>query len=123
MEAHAVIEQLNNDREFIRHINIGGEFMKEDALNRLRSIGENYQWRNPQGELVKFLSTDEMYNLGIRAGTLTAEECQIINHHIEVTIDMLEALPWPKHLKNVPEYAGGHHEKMDGKGYPKGLTR
>ena len=36
---------------------------------------------------------------------------------------MLEKLPWPKHLKNVPEYAGGHHERMDGKGYPKGLTR
>jgi HD-GYP domain-containing protein (c-di-GMP phosphodiesterase class II) len=36
---------------------------------------------------------------------------------------MLEALPWPKHLRNVPEYAGGHHERMDGKGYPKGLTR
>ena len=36
---------------------------------------------------------------------------------------MLEALPWPRHLTNVPEYAGGHHERMDGKGYPKGLTR
>ena len=36
---------------------------------------------------------------------------------------MLEALPWPRHLKNVPEYAGGHHERMDGKGYPKGLVR
>lgn len=36
---------------------------------------------------------------------------------------MLEALPWPKHLRNVPEYAGGHHERMDGKGYPRGLTR
>jgi len=36
---------------------------------------------------------------------------------------MLEQLPWPKHLRRVPEYAGGHHERMDGKGYPKGLTR
>jgi HD-GYP domain-containing protein (c-di-GMP phosphodiesterase class II) len=36
---------------------------------------------------------------------------------------MLESLPWPRHLKNVPEYAGGHHERMDGKGYPRGLTR
>jgi hypothetical protein len=46
-----------------------------------------------------------------------------INYHIVATIKMLEALPWPKHLKNVPEYAGGHHERMDGKGYPKGLKR
>jgi HD-GYP domain-containing protein (c-di-GMP phosphodiesterase class II) len=36
---------------------------------------------------------------------------------------MLEALPWPKSLRNVPEYAGGHHERMDGKGYPRGLKR
>jgi HD-GYP domain-containing protein (c-di-GMP phosphodiesterase class II) len=62
-------------------------------------------------------------NLTIRAGTLTDEERKVINHHIVATIRMLEALPWPKHLANVPEYAGGHHERMDGKGYPKGLTR
>ena len=70
-----------------------------------------------------FLTDEEIKNLTIRSGTLTAEERQIINHHIEVTIKMLEALPWPRHLKNVPEYAGGHHERMDGKGYPRGLTR
>ncbi|MEX0951975.1 MAG: HD domain-containing phosphohydrolase, partial [Gammaproteobacteria bacterium] len=40
-----------------------------------------------------------------------------------VTIKMLESLPYPKHLKKVPEYAGGHHEKMDGTGYPRQLTR
>ena len=64
-----------------------------------------------------------MKNLTIRAGTLTDDERKIINHHIVATIKMLEALPWPSHLTNVPEYAGGHHERMDGKGYPKGLTR
>ena len=50
-------------------------------------------------------------------------ERDTINYHIVATIKMLEQLPWPKHLKNVPEYAGGHHERMDGKGYPKGLRR
>lgn len=64
-----------------------------------------------------------MENLTIRAGTLTADERQIINNHIVVTIEMLKALPWPKHLARVPEYAGGHHERMDGKGYPNGLRR
>lgn len=123
VEHDVIVEQLNSDREFIRKINIGGEFMKDDALARLKGIGENYQWTNPNGDSVNFLNEDELYNLGIRAGTLTHEERQIINHHIDITIDMLEELPWPKHLKNVPEYAGGHHEKMDGKGYPKGLTR
>lgn len=70
-----------------------------------------------------FLSDDELHHLSVRHGTLTHEEREIINHHIVMTIRMLETLPWPSHLAKVPEYAGGHHERMDGKGYPKGLTR
>jgi len=59
----------------------------------------------------------------IRRGTLTEEERYHINDHIVQTIIMLEALPYPKHLRRVPEWAGGHHEKMDGTGYPRGLKR
>lgn len=73
--------------------------------------------------MTTFLTEDERNNLNIPYGTLTQPEREVINHHIVATIKMLEALPWPKHLKNVPEFAGGHHERMDGKGYPKGLTR
>ena len=69
------------------------------------------------------LTDDERDNLSIRAGTLTASEREVINRHIVSTIQMLEQLPWPAHLRNVPEYAGGHHERMDGKGYPRGLSR
>tara|TARA_Y100000593_G_scaffold60068_1_gene111387 strand:+ start:49476 stop:52427 length:2952 start_codon:yes stop_codon:yes gene_type:complete len=65
----------------------------------------------------------ELHNLSIARGTLTAEERYIINHHIVQTILMLDRLPFPKHLQNVSEIAGGHHEKMDGSGYPKRLTR
>ena len=82
-----------------------------------------YRWRDLSGHDADFLTEDEVKNLTIRAGTLTDEERKIINHHIVATIKMLEALPWPKHLTNVPEYAGGHHERMDGKGYPRGLRR
>jgi HD-GYP domain-containing protein (c-di-GMP phosphodiesterase class II) len=80
-------------------------------------------WRNPDGLVTEFLSPDEVENLAIRGGTLTQKERDTINYHIVATIKMLEQLPWPSHLKNVTEYAGGHHERMDGKGYPKGLTR
>ena len=59
----------------------------------------------------------------MRAGTLTDEERYHINDHMVQTIIMLEALPLPKNLKRVPEWAGGHHEKMDGTGYPRGLKR
>ncbi|MBT8765134.1 HD domain-containing phosphohydrolase [Metapseudomonas boanensis] len=65
----------------------------------------------------------ELYNLSIGRGTLTDEERYIINHHIVQTILMLNHLPFPPHLQNVAEIAGGHHEKMDGTGYPKRLRR
>ena len=63
----------------------------------------------------------ELYNLSIPRGTLTPEERFKINDHMVQTIVMLEALPFPPHLERVPEIAGGHHEKMDGTGYPKRL--
>src|SRR5262249_16403045 len=103
--------------------NIGCENMNPADAERVRQIGSKYRWRNVTGSETEFLTTDEIENLTIRSGTLTAAERQIINHHIDSTIQMLEPLPWPQHLKNVPEYAGGHHERMDGKGYPRGLTR
>ena len=121
-EYAARIRQLDDDREFLRHCNIGGEAMSADAQERVRQIA-TYQWRDAEGKTSNFLSNDEIENLTIRAGTLTAEERKIINQHIDLTIKMLESLPWPRHLKNVTEYAGGHHERMDGKGYPRGLTR
>lgn len=64
----------------------------------------------------------ELYNLGIRRGTLTPEDRYLINEHICSTIEMLETLPWPDDLTRVTEIAGGHHEKMDGTGYPRGLN-
>jgi hypothetical protein len=113
---------LDQDREFLRHCNVGSEAMSAEAQQRVRQIAA-YQLLDANGNLENFLSEDELENLTIPAGTLTAAEREIINHHIEVTIKMLESLPWPRHLKNVAEYAGGHHERMDGKGYPRGLTR
>ncbi|MGL4830504.1 MAG: HD domain-containing phosphohydrolase [Vibrio sp.] len=64
----------------------------------------------------------ELHNLKIRRGTLTDEERFMINDHIVQTLLMLKRLPYPKHLSQVPEIAGGHHERMDGKGYPRGLN-
>jgi len=117
------LKQIEADREFLRRANIGGEAMKDEDVTRVQDITRRYRWHNVDGDHTDFLSEEELRNLTIRYGTLTPEERGIINHHIEVTIQMLEALPWPKHLKKVPEYAGGHHERMDGKGYPRGLTR
>jgi HD-GYP domain-containing protein (c-di-GMP phosphodiesterase class II) len=117
------LRQLDDDRKFLHACNIGGERMRDEDIERVKRIAAGYRWRDASGHEANFLSDDEVRNLTIRAGTLTEDERKIINHHIVATIRMLEALPWPKHLTNVPEYAGGHHERMDGKGYPKGLTR
>lgn len=114
---------LDDERSFLRTANSGGEFMSDAAVARVQHIGSHYQWRDPDGQQTNFLSVDEIDNLSIRKGTLTLAERDTINYHIEATIKMLEKLPWPKHLQNVPEFAGGHHERMDGKGYPKGLLR
>jgi len=117
------LRQMDDDRKFLHACNIGGERMRDEDIERVKRIAAGYRWRDASGHEANFLSDDEVRNLTIRAGTLTEDERKIINHHIVATIRMLEALPWPKHLTNVPEYAGGHHERMDGKGYPKGLTR
>jgi HD-GYP domain-containing protein (c-di-GMP phosphodiesterase class II) len=115
-------EQIDKDREFLHHCNVGSEAMSDEDQRRVRQIAA-YQWHDGDGKASNFLSEEEVENLTIPGGTLTVAEREIINHHIDVTIKMLESLPWPRHLKNVPEYAGGHHERMDGKGYPRGLTR
>ncbi len=122
-ELAASIRQIDEDREFLRRVNVGGETMKDADIARVHEIAKRYSWTNETGNRADFLTPEETLNLTIRYGTLTAEERQVINHHIEVTIQMLESLPWPQHLKNVPEYAGGHHERMDGGGYPRGLKR
>ena len=116
------LRQLEEDRRFLQVCNIGGERMSDDDVGQVKRIAR-YRWRDVAGHEADFLTEDEVRNLTIRAGTLTDDERKVINHHIVATIKMLEALPWPKHLTNVPEYAGGHHERMDGKGYPRGLTR
>lgn len=168
------LAKLDEDYAFIAECNLGGEFMEEERLTRLRRIAD-YEWtrtlddrlgvsfdeakrmaRTPAPELpvVEKLLADrpdhivehdliqhssdpenrygfqidvpkhkynrgELYNLSIARGTLTEEERFKINDHIVQTIVMLENLPFPRHLERVPEIAGGHHEKMDGTGYPK----
>ena len=100
----------------------GGEFFDEESVARVHSIAEKYQI-TLAGKDQSVLTENEIYNLITARGTLTKEERTVINGHMDVTVEMLESMQFPKHLQRVPEYACGHHEKMDGTGYPKGLTR
>jgi len=112
---------LDDDRNFLRRANIGGEFMSREHVERIERIAR-LVWTNEDGERASLLSADEVYNLSIARGTLTREDRQIINNHVAMTFKMLSALPWPKHLRGVPEIAASHHERLDGKGYHRGLT-
>jgi len=171
------LDELDDDFAFIAECNIGGEFMADEKIERVKQIAAR-TWtrtlddrigvaheelkrmeRTPKRDLpceeplladrgehiihhdtaLETLESDphgfkmtvpenkynrgEVYNLCIAKGTLTAEERYKINHHIVQTIMMLEQLPFPKTLKRVPEYAGGHHETMIGTGYPRKLEK
>ncbi|QEP45039.1 GAF domain-containing protein [Ectothiorhodospiraceae bacterium BW-2] len=119
-QLNQIQQQLDAEASFLERANTGGEFMDAADQQRVRDIGQ--QMITLRGEPRPLLNPEEIDNLTISRGTLTKEERDIINHHIVATIDMLNTLPFPKHLSRVPEYAGGHHERIDGKGYPKGLT-
>jgi len=118
----ARIAALDDDRAFLREINFGGEFLDAAKAERIKRIAKD-RWRGPDGAEQDFLTEDEILNLSISRGTLTEKERKVMNEHMTVTIQMLEKLPFPPGLRRVPEYAGGHHEKMDGTGFPRRLKR
>ncbi len=110
---------LREELAFLERCNVGGEFLEAADKARIREIGARTFTQG--GETRPLLDPNEIENLSISRGTLTDEERIVINGHMVQTIKMLEALPFPSNLRRVPEYAGGHHETMDGRGYPKGI--
>ena len=118
--AHAAhVAELRSELALIERSNIGGEFLAPEEQARIVDIASRTYVEG--GKRVPLLSPEELENLCISRGTLTRDERIVINGHMVQTVRMLEAMPFPRHLRRVPEYAGGHHERMDGKGYPKGL--
>lgn len=113
---------LRDDCQFVEKSNVGGEFMRPEDQERIKQIATR-SWKDYLGNDCAMLTEEEVKYLCIERGTLSFAERQKINDHMKVTIQMLESLPFPKNLRRVPEYAGGHHEKMDGSGFPRGLKR
>jgi HD-GYP domain-containing protein (c-di-GMP phosphodiesterase class II) len=105
------IAELEEEKEFVLSWNAPEKSPDEEALQRLRDICE----------IRKTITEEELENLCVPKGTLTEEERRIIENHATVTRRMLAQLPFPKVLASVPIYAGSHHEKLDGSGYPEGL--
>jgi HD-GYP domain-containing protein (c-di-GMP phosphodiesterase class II) len=109
-------------RRFRHRVPDGGQARARDRARAAGPDARGQPWRFKMKMPTNLYSRGEIYNLSIARGTLTEEERYKINDHIVQTIIMLTKLPFPKHLRSVPELAGGHHEKMDGTGYPKRLS-
>ncbi|MBW2621247.1 MAG: GAF domain-containing protein [Deltaproteobacteria bacterium] len=114
------IKLLQEELDFIKKCNNPGEFLSDDKIEKIKEIAnKTYSFDNMD---YQYLTEDEVKNLCIQKGSLTEEERKIIENHVTMTLKMLKELPFPPKLANVPEYAAGHHEKLDGSGYPRGLT-
>jgi hypothetical protein len=113
------LDKLQDDMEFVAKSNAGGEFMSDDKLERVKAIGESTYSLN--GEEKRYISEEEVENLCIRKGTLLDSERKLMQDHVVVTAKMLNQIPFTKALSRVPEFASGHHECIDGSGYPLGL--
>lgn len=128
-EALADIEQrfeaeykgLAEEKELVMKYNQPGEFMDDEKIEKLKKIALKKWYDN--GVETPYLTDEEQRDLSIRKGSLNEAERKIIENHALVTIKMLNKLPFPDKLKHVPEYAGAHHEKLNGTGYPYGLKK
>lgn len=114
-----LIKQLDEDFAFIEKLNSDTNYASDEALERIENIAKKSFFDG--NKQVHLLSEDEVENLTIRRGSITENERKIINNHATVSVKILEKLPFPKKYERIPEIAGNHHEKINGKGYPRGL--
>jgi HD-GYP domain-containing protein (c-di-GMP phosphodiesterase class II) len=117
---HKRLDDLDEDFQFLYQVNFGGEFMREESIERVREIAKIRYWM--EGREVNLLRGDEVENLTIKKGTLTEAERQKIMSHAEMTYRMLEEIPFPRNFHSAKDVACNHHEKLNGKGYPRGLS-
>jgi len=116
----SVIASLRDDFEFLKVCNHPDHFVSKPDMIRIQKIGKKTFKIN--GIKYRFLLDDEVDLLCIQKGTLNTSERKIIKNHAELTRKLLEQLPFPEHLSRISEFAGGHHETLDGTGYPQGLS-
>ncbi len=121
-ERDRTVARYDDELAFLRRVNVGGERMTEAERARVEAIAER-RWHDAGGVEQPLLTAEEVDNLTVQRGTLNDREVAIMRDHVSASIRMLERLPFPRHLARVPEYAAYHHERVDGRGYPYGLSR
>ncbi|MEZ5314817.1 MAG: HD domain-containing phosphohydrolase [Chlamydiales bacterium] len=113
---HQKILSIKEDQKFIHRCNDSTEPVTSETIKNIDRIASLY-WNENE----PILTSEERENLLIPEGNLTEKEQSIIRNHSLMTYRMLSQIPFPKELSAVPEIAASHHERMDGKGYPRGL--
>ncbi len=120
-EYEARVAELSEEQAFIAQINIPVEFMPPEKAERVRAIGAK-QFALTNGEVRPYLEEDELKNLVVQRGNITGDELAIMRDHARVSIELLSQIPFTRKYKQIPTHAGGHHEFLNGKGYPLGLS-
>jgi len=120
IEFEKQIKEISEEFQFIKMANDPGNFINEENIDKINKIAKKTFIINGLEET--YLTEDEIKNLSISSGSLNNEERKIIENHAHMTIKILKNLPFPENLANVARYAGAHHEKLDGSGYPHGLS-
>jgi HD-GYP domain-containing protein (c-di-GMP phosphodiesterase class II) len=115
------IAQLNEYWHLLLEAN-EPHILAQELPERLQELS-GYTYQDVDGEIKPLLSPTEIAQLMVPKGNLTTEERLIIQAHVTHTFEFLNRIPWTKHLKDVPAIAVGHHEKLDGSGYPQGLKQ
>ena len=111
---------LQSSFQFIERLNKGKEFVPDSDIQRIDIIAAVcFSDNNKEYCLI---TENELTNLHVRRGTLTQDETKQMSAHVSVTWEMLSKLSFPKKYKNVAFYAATHHEKLNGRGYPRGLS-
>jgi HD-GYP domain-containing protein (c-di-GMP phosphodiesterase class II) len=118
-ETARAVAEVDESLEFIKRINRPGSFNEEDR-KKLKEIARQ-TYLNSRGERRRYLTEKEFENLSIVRGNLTEDEYKEIQSHVNHTLDILNKIPFTKDLRNIPKHAAGHHEYLDGSGYPLGL--
>jgi HD-GYP domain-containing protein (c-di-GMP phosphodiesterase class II) len=128
LELQAKLDRLQSYWELLNKLNQPDVVLTIEFAEKLDTIVTDlqqlarYTYRDLDGNLQPLLTPAEIEQLLIPRGSLTPAERLVVESHVSHTYDFLRKIPWTKHLQNVPKIAGSHHEKLDGSGYPRGLT-
>jgi hypothetical protein len=119
-EFNEAVEQVDRYREAVREANMP-RVLAEEGAEILQEIGDT-TYLDPEGSEAPYLTEDELHYLYIKRGSLDPEERKQIEGHVVYSYEYLLVIPWTQELSRIAEIAKGHHEKMNGKGYPDGVS-